>query len=38
MRNVEKLEAVHTQPLNNNGLAFRTQNNKVKLRQGRCME
>ena len=42
MRNVEKLEAVHihahTQPLNNNGLVFRTQNNKVKLRQGRCME
>ena len=40
MKSHRSVEAVytytHTQPLNNNGVVFHTQNNKVKLRQGRC--
>ena len=35
MKNDERLEAVHT-PLTIDGLVFRTQKHKVKLRQGRC--
>ena len=38
MKNCRKLEATHTQPLNNNGLVFHTQKHKVKLRQGRCIK
>ena len=41
MKNVEKLEAVHTHThttLNKSGVVFHTQNNKTKLGQGRYTE